>query len=165
MRQFGARSSQHFDFFSLDLFSGDPVKVLRYKPVAKAAKGKRKCNCRMEMVTQQLGPGRFSMTQQQVCDDCPNVKWVHWTICLSLSAVCSCDTTTSSVFIILRDGGKRSCACKGCGPIIKFWIISSGLFMWNSIRIFFLTIEKQVIRKYKHRLKRQSVQFRIYQGE
>ena len=28
------------------------------------------------MVTQQLGPGRFQMTQQQVCDDCPNVKWV-----------------------------------------------------------------------------------------
>ncbi|KAJ8321120.1 hypothetical protein KUTeg_002707 [Tegillarca granosa] len=30
----------------------------------------------VEMVTQQLGPGRFQMTQQQVCDDCPNVKMV-----------------------------------------------------------------------------------------
>ena len=48
--------------------------VVRYKPVAKPAKGTRKCNCRQEMVTQQLGPGRFQMTQQQVCDDCPNVK-------------------------------------------------------------------------------------------
>ena len=50
--------------------------VIRYKPVAKPAKGTRKCNCRTEMVTKQMGPGRFSMTQQQVCDDCPNVKWV-----------------------------------------------------------------------------------------
>ncbi|RUS82802.1 hypothetical protein EGW08_009422 [Elysia chlorotica] len=59
-----------------ELYNGNFVEVLRYKPVAKSAKGKRKCNCRMEMVTQQLGPGRFSMTQQQVCDDCPNIKFV-----------------------------------------------------------------------------------------
>ncbi|XP_025098453.1 dnaJ homolog subfamily B member 11-like [Pomacea canaliculata] len=59
-----------------ELYSGDFVEVLRYKPVAKPAKGKRKCNCRMETVTQQLGPGRFQMSQQQVCDECPNVKFV-----------------------------------------------------------------------------------------
>jgi hypothetical protein len=44
------------------------------KPVMKPAKGTRRCNCRQEMVTRQLGPGRFQMTQQQVCDECPNVK-------------------------------------------------------------------------------------------
>ncbi|KAK7112279.1 dnaJ homolog subfamily B member 11-like [Littorina saxatilis] len=59
-----------------ELYNGDFVEVLRYKPVAKPAKGKRKCNCRMETVTQQLGPGRFQMSQQQVCDECPNVKFV-----------------------------------------------------------------------------------------
>ncbi|CAG5133724.1 unnamed protein product [Candidula unifasciata] len=59
-----------------ELYNGNFVEVLRYKPVAKAAKGKRKCNCRTEMVTQQLGPGRFSMTQQQVCDECPNIRFV-----------------------------------------------------------------------------------------
>ncbi|KAL5005603.1 hypothetical protein ScPMuIL_016761 [Solemya velum] len=59
-----------------ELYSGEFVEVVRYKPVAKPAKGTRKCNCRMEMVTQQLGPGRFQMMQQQVCDDCPNVKYV-----------------------------------------------------------------------------------------
>ncbi|KAI8761350.1 dnaJ subfamily B member 11 [Biomphalaria glabrata] len=59
-----------------ELYNGNFVEVLRYKPVAKPAKGKRKCNCRMEMVTQQLGPGRFSMTQQQVCDECANIKFV-----------------------------------------------------------------------------------------
>lgn len=48
--------------------------ILRYKSVAKPASGTRKCNCRTEMVTTQLGPGRFQMQQQQVCDDCPNVK-------------------------------------------------------------------------------------------
>ncbi|BFZ15379.1 hypothetical protein BsWGS_18418 [Bradybaena similaris] len=59
-----------------ELYNGNFVEVLRYKPVAKPAKGKRKCNCRTEMVTQQLGPGRFSMTQQQVCDECPNIRFV-----------------------------------------------------------------------------------------
>lgn len=50
--------------------------VTRNKPVARQAPGKRKCNCRQEMRTTQLGPGRFQMTQEVVCDECPNVKWV-----------------------------------------------------------------------------------------
>ncbi|KAI4580475.1 hypothetical protein MJG53_020314, partial [Ovis ammon polii x Ovis aries] len=41
------------------------------------APGKRKCNCRQEMRTTQLGPGRFQMTQEVVCDECPNVKLVN----------------------------------------------------------------------------------------
>ena len=49
-------------------------KVVRVKPVAKEAPGKRKCNCRQEMRTTQLGPGRFQMTQEVVCDECPNIK-------------------------------------------------------------------------------------------
>lgn len=48
--------------------------VVRNKPIAKEAPGKRKCNCRQEMRTTQLGPGRFQMTQEMVCDECPNVK-------------------------------------------------------------------------------------------
>ncbi|XP_052235856.1 dnaJ homolog shv-like [Dreissena polymorpha] len=59
-----------------ELYSGNFIEVMRYKPVAKPAKGTRKCNCRTEMVTTQLGPGRFQMQQQQVCDDCPNIKFV-----------------------------------------------------------------------------------------
>lgn len=43
----------------------------------KPAKGTRKCNCRQEMVTRNLGPGRFQMIQQTVCDECPNVKLVN----------------------------------------------------------------------------------------
>lgn len=50
------------------------VQVVRNKPIAKEAPGKRKCNCRQEMRTTQLGPGRFQMTQEMVCDECPNVK-------------------------------------------------------------------------------------------
>lgn len=50
------------------------LQTVRYKPVAKAAPGTRKCNCRQEMHTVSLGPGRFQMTQQEVCDDCPNIK-------------------------------------------------------------------------------------------
>jgi len=59
-----------------ELYVGNFVEMTHNKPVMKAAKGTRKCNCRQEMVTRSLGPGRFQMTQQQVCDDCPNVKFV-----------------------------------------------------------------------------------------
>ncbi|CAG0880095.1 unnamed protein product [Darwinula stevensoni] len=57
-----------------ELYSGNFVEVVRNKPVIKPARGTRKCNCRPEMVTRQLGPGRFQMTQQTVCDECPNVR-------------------------------------------------------------------------------------------
>ncbi len=57
-----------------ELYVGNFVEMTHNKPVMKPAKGTRKCNCRQEMVTRQLGPGRFQMTQQQVCDECPNVK-------------------------------------------------------------------------------------------
>ncbi|KAF2368300.1 DnaJ domain [Trinorchestia longiramus] len=60
-----------------ELYVGNFVELVRNKPVARPASGTRKCNCRQEMVTRQLGPGRFQMTQQQVCDDCPNVKLVN----------------------------------------------------------------------------------------
>merc|ERR1712109_88471 len=59
-----------------ELYVGNFVELTHNKPVMKPAKGTRKCNCRQEMVTRSLGPGRFQMTQQQVCDDCPNVKFV-----------------------------------------------------------------------------------------
>ena len=29
------------------------------------------------MITRNLGPGRFQMMQQTVCDECPNVKLVN----------------------------------------------------------------------------------------
>lgn len=60
-----------------DLYSGTFVEITRNKPVMKAAKGTRKCNCRQEMITRNLGPGRFQMMQQTVCDECPNVKLVN----------------------------------------------------------------------------------------
>nr|CAD7585770.1 unnamed protein product [Timema genevievae] len=60
-----------------ELYSGNFVEITRNKPVMKAAKGTRKCNCRQEMVTRHLGPGRLQMMQQTVCDECPNVKLVN----------------------------------------------------------------------------------------
>lgn len=53
------------------------LQITRNKPVIKPAPGTRKCNCRQEMVTRNLGPGRFQMMQQTVCDECPNVKFVN----------------------------------------------------------------------------------------
>lgn len=60
-----------------DLYTGTFIEITRNKPVIKAAKGTRKCNCRQEMQTRNLGPGRFQMIQQTVCDECPNVKLVN----------------------------------------------------------------------------------------
>lgn len=60
-----------------ELYSGNFIEITRNKPVMKPAKGSRKCNCRQEMTTRQLGPGRFQMLQQTVCDECPNVRLVN----------------------------------------------------------------------------------------
>lgn len=57
-----------------ELYIGQFVELQRVKPVYQPAKGTRKCNCRQEMITRQLGPGRFQMMQQTVCDDCPNME-------------------------------------------------------------------------------------------
>lgn len=53
------------------------LQITRNKPVLKPASGTRQCNCRQEMVTRNLGPGRFQMMQQTVCDECPNVRLVN----------------------------------------------------------------------------------------
>ena len=38
--------------------------------------GKRQCNCRTEMKQKRMGHGQFSIYQERVCDECPNVKLV-----------------------------------------------------------------------------------------
>ena len=43
----------------------------------KTSSGTRKCNCRQELVTRNLGSGRFQMMQQTVCSECPNVVFVN----------------------------------------------------------------------------------------
>nr|QNJ44841.1 HSP40-5 [Agasicles hygrophila] len=60
-----------------DLYTGTFIEITRNKPVLKPTRGTRKCNCRQEMITKSLGPGRFQMMQQTVCDECPNVKLVN----------------------------------------------------------------------------------------
>ncbi|KAK5971189.1 hypothetical protein GCK32_011132 [Trichostrongylus colubriformis] len=64
-----------FDLFvSLEeVYVGHFVEVKRKKAVYKQTSGTRKCNCRHEMRTEQIGMGRFQMYQVQVCDECPNV--------------------------------------------------------------------------------------------
>ncbi|GMH33871.1 hypothetical protein BSKO_01705 [Bryopsis sp. KO-2023] len=57
-----------------DLYVGREVEIVRDKAVIKPASGKRKCNCRQQVVTKQLGPGMFQQFTKQVCDECPNVK-------------------------------------------------------------------------------------------
>lgn len=43
------------------------VQVVRDKNVAKPAPGKRKCNCKQKVVTQQVGPGMYQQYTKQVC--------------------------------------------------------------------------------------------------
>ncbi len=57
-----------------EVYTGSFIEIIRNKPVAKSEYGTRKCNCRLEMRTHQMGPGRFQMSQEQVCDECPNYK-------------------------------------------------------------------------------------------
>ncbi|KAI1292324.1 DnaJ -like protein subfamily B member 11 [Halotydeus destructor] len=57
-----------------ELYSGNFVEFVRNKAIYKPSRGTRKCNCRQEMVTRSLGPGRFQMMQQTVCDECPNMQ-------------------------------------------------------------------------------------------
>ncbi|XP_020626187.1 dnaJ homolog subfamily B member 11-like [Orbicella faveolata] len=59
-----------------ELYNGNFIEVLRFKPVAETVPGTRQCNCRQEMRTTQLGPGRFQMSPVDVCDECPAVNYV-----------------------------------------------------------------------------------------
>uniref|UniRef100_A0A914DGW5 DnaJ homolog dnj-20 n=2 Tax=Acrobeloides nanus TaxID=290746 RepID=A0A914DGW5_9BILA len=67
-----------------EVYNGNFVQTKRRKSVYKETSGSRKCNCRNEMRTQQLGAGRFQMFQVQVCDECPNVKLVSETKTLEI---------------------------------------------------------------------------------
>jgi len=58
-----------------ELYVGDFIEVLRVKPSYTKTSGTRRCNCRQEMRTHQLGPGRFQMMQEEVCDECPQVRY------------------------------------------------------------------------------------------
>ncbi|KAG2406538.1 DnaJ protein [Vigna angularis] len=60
-----------------DLYMGGTLKVWREKNVLKSAPGKRRCNCRNEVYHKQIGPGMFQQMTEQVCEQCPNVKYVR----------------------------------------------------------------------------------------
>ena len=51
------------------LFRSWIIQVVRAKPVAKQTSGSRKCNCRTEMRTMQMGPGRVSPRDRKVLHD------------------------------------------------------------------------------------------------
>ncbi|KAL6500275.1 DnaJ protein erdj3b [Orobanche minor] len=58
-----------------DLYMGGSLKVWRVKNVIKPAPGKRRCNCRNEVYHKQIGPGMFQQMTEQVCEQCPNIKY------------------------------------------------------------------------------------------
>ncbi|EDO44765.1 predicted protein [Nematostella vectensis] len=60
-----------------ELYNGNFIEVMRLKPETKTIPGTRKCNCRQEMRTVQLGPGRFQMSPEEICDECPAVTYVN----------------------------------------------------------------------------------------
>jgi DnaJ family protein B protein 11 len=68
-----------------DLYLGNTFRVVRDKNVIKPASGKRQCNCRNKVVTQQLGPGMFQQYTQKVCEECSNVKLAREPDVLSVS--------------------------------------------------------------------------------
>lgn len=100
------------------------LQVIRNKPVARQAPGKRKCNCRQEMRTTQLGPGRFQMTQEVVCDECPNVKWVWGPVAIW------CLRNWQSYIIVKNSRGR----------IIPFPVWAT---RWHRMLLVFLWLEKR----------------------
>ncbi|PKA55204.1 Chaperone protein dnaJ 2 [Apostasia shenzhenica] len=60
-----------------DLYMGGSLKVWREKNVLKSAPGKRRCNCRNEQYHRQIAPGMYQQITEQVCEECPNVKYVR----------------------------------------------------------------------------------------
>ncbi|KAM1042385.1 hypothetical protein ACFX13_032171 [Malus domestica] len=59
-----------------DLYMGGSLKARDMeKNILKPAPGKRRCNCRNEVYHRQIGPGMFQQMTEQVCDQCPNVKY------------------------------------------------------------------------------------------
>ncbi|MCP9261456.1 DnaJ subfamily B member 11 [Dirofilaria immitis] len=60
--------------------------------------GTRKCNCRHEMRTEQLGAGRFQMFQVKVCDECPNVMLVQETRMLEVEVEVGVDEGQTQTF-------------------------------------------------------------------
>ncbi|OAF68517.1 DnaJ domain protein 20 [Intoshia linei] len=61
-----------------DLCNGNYIEFTRIKSVIEETHGTRKCNCRQEMKTTQIGFGSYQMFQQEVCDECPNIKMVPY---------------------------------------------------------------------------------------
>ncbi|KHJ87094.1 DnaJ domain protein [Oesophagostomum dentatum] len=90
-----------FDLFVTleEVYVGHFVEVKRKKSVYKQTSGTRKCNCRHEMRTEQIGMGRFQMYQVQVCDECPNVKLVQETRTLEIEVEVGADDGQEQVFV------------------------------------------------------------------
>ena len=58
-----------------DLYQGVEIPFEVTRATLEKAPGQRKCNCKMRMVTQQLGPGMFQQYQKEECEKCDNVRW------------------------------------------------------------------------------------------
>ena len=57
----GGTLTLDFEVSLEDLYIGSFIELARYKAVPKPASGTRKCNCRTEMRTISMGPGRFQV--------------------------------------------------------------------------------------------------------
>ncbi|XP_076931849.1 dnaJ protein ERDJ3B-like [Bidens hawaiensis] len=58
-----------------DLYMGGSLNIWREKNIIKRAPGKRRCNCRNEVYHRQVGLGMFQQMTEEVCEQCPNVKY------------------------------------------------------------------------------------------
>ncbi|KAL5983596.1 DnaJ protein erdj3b [Asimina triloba] len=58
-----------------DLINSFYPQIWREKNILKPAPGKRRCNCRNEVYHKQIGPGMYQQMTEQVCEQCPNVKY------------------------------------------------------------------------------------------
>uniref|UniRef100_A0A915BX69 DnaJ homolog dnj-20 n=1 Tax=Parascaris univalens TaxID=6257 RepID=A0A915BX69_PARUN len=81
-----------------EVYNGNFVEVKRTKSIYKPVSGTRKCNCRHEMRTEQMGAGRFQMYQVKVCDECPNVALAQETRSLEVEVEIGADEGHEQIF-------------------------------------------------------------------
>lgn len=57
-----------------DLYLGKEIQVVRDKDVIRPAPGSRRCKCKNQVVTKQIGPGMYQQYTTQTCETCDNVR-------------------------------------------------------------------------------------------
>lgn len=91
-----------------DLYVGKTISMTRVQGVYEETSGKRQCNCRMRMITKQLGPGMYQQMQKQVCPR-PSQVPPSSASCMQSCVVCKQLSALQSWLHLRLSSGWRYC--------------------------------------------------------